>query len=206
MANLPSWMVTGLPHRGWALALVTQPCSCDPTRPWTGVDRSLSRRCQIGENSRGSPFLTAAHLTPTQPNDTAVCQRTSGCSQQGPFLVKCAPRGSGCNPRPLGPVRRAEPVHRTPAKVAVLAPRPDDPIVPSPRSRGGNGAHGHRKAGTIRTKNQVGKRFRRDLEIVGIPHRRFHDTQRTFISLAQAGGAQREHLLPATHTSGCAWS
>ena len=79
------------------------------------------------------------------------------------------------------------------------APRPDDPIVPSPRSRGGNGAHRHRKAGTIRTKNQVGKRFRRDLEIAGIPHRRFHDTRRTFISLAQADGAQREHLLPVTH-------
>ena len=59
-----------------------------------------------------------------------------------------------------------------------------------------------RKAGTIRTKDQVGKRFRRDLELVGIPHRRFHDARRSFISLAQADGAQREHLLPVTHTSG----
>ncbi len=81
-------------------------------------------------------------------------------------------------------------------------PTPDDHIVPSPCSRGGNGAHRHRKAGTIRTKNQIGKRFRRDLELVGIPHRRFHDTRRTFISLAQADGAQREHLLPVTHTGG----
>jgi integrase len=81
------------------------------------------------------------------------------------------------------------------------APRPDDPIVPSPRSTGGNGAHRHRKAGTMRTKNQVGKRFVRDLEILGIPHRRLHDARRTFISLAQADGAQREHLLPVTHSS-----
>ena len=41
----------------------------------------------------------------------------------------------------------------------------------------------------------------RDLEIADIPHRRLHDARRTFISLAQAGGAQREHLLPVTHSS-----
>lgn len=82
------------------------------------------------------------------------------------------------------------------------APNPNDLIVPSPRSRGGNGAHKHRDAGTMRTKDQVGKRFARDLEIVELPHRRFHDSRRTFISLAQADGAQREHLLPVTHTSG----
>ena len=64
------------------------------------------------------------------------------------------------------------------------APHRDDPIVPSPRSRGGNGSHRHREPGTMRTKNQVGKRFRRDLELAGIPHRRFHDARRTFISLA----------------------
>jgi integrase len=81
------------------------------------------------------------------------------------------------------------------------SPQPNDMIVPSPRSRGGNGAHKHRAAGTMRTKNQVGKRFTRDLEILDIPHRRFHDSRRTFISLAQADGAQREHLLPVTHTS-----
>jgi integrase len=78
------------------------------------------------------------------------------------------------------------------------APRPDDHLVPSPHSRGGNGAHKHRDAGTMRTK----ERFARDLEIAEIPHRRFHDSRRTFISLAQADGAQREHLLPVTHTSG----
>lgn len=82
------------------------------------------------------------------------------------------------------------------------APRPDDHVVPSPRSRDGNGAHKHRDAGTMRTKDQVGKRFTRDLEIIEIPHRRFHDSRRTFISLAQADGAQREHLLPVTHSSG----
>ncbi|NVB39575.1 site-specific integrase [Pseudenhygromyxa sp. WMMC2535] len=80
-------------------------------------------------------------------------------------------------------------------------PELDDFIVPSPRSRGGNGSHRHRKAGTMRTKNQVGKRFGRDLELVGIRHRRFHDSRRTFISLAQADGAQREHLIPVTHSS-----
>ncbi|PRP98550.1 site-specific integrase [Enhygromyxa salina] len=82
------------------------------------------------------------------------------------------------------------------------APQPDDPLIPSPRSLGGNGSHRHRKAGTMRTKNQVGKRFTRDLELAGIPHRRLHDARRTFISLAQADGAQREHLLPVTHSSG----
>jgi integrase len=81
------------------------------------------------------------------------------------------------------------------------APRPDDPLIPSPQSPGGNGAHRHRKPGSMRTKDQVGKRFCRDLEIVGIPHRRLHDARRTFISLAQADGAQREHLLPVTHSS-----
>lgn len=81
-------------------------------------------------------------------------------------------------------------------------PGADDLIVPSPISRGGNGAHKHRPAGTMRTKNQIGKRFTRDLKLLGIPHRRFHDLRRTFISLAQADGARRDHLQKTTHTAG----
>lgn len=88
------------------------------------------------------------------------------------------------------------------AAVVGHVPGADDLIVPSPISRGGNGAHKHRPAGTMRTKNQIGKRFTRDLEVLGIPHRRFHDLRRTFISLAQADGARRDHLQRTTHTAG----
>lgn len=76
----------------------------------------------------------------------------------------------------------------------------DDLVVPSPVSRAGKGSHKHRAAGTMRTKEQVGKRFGRDLEPLGLRHRRFHDFGRTFITLAQVDGANPGHLETVTHT------
>jgi len=86
------------------------------------------------------------------------------------------------------------------AQVVGHAPATDDLVIPSAVSLGGNGAHKHRVAGTMRTKNQVGKRFTRDLALLEFRHRRFHDLRRTFISLAQADGANPGHLESVTHT------
>lgn len=107
---------------------------------------------------------------------------------------------------------RAVPVHPVLARVLQLwrsqiyaevighEPEADDLVIPSAESLGGNGSHKHRAAGTMRTKNQVGKRFTRDLAVLELRHRRFHDLRRTFISLAQADGANPGHLESVTHT------
>lgn len=70
----------------------------------------------------------------------------------------------------------------------------------------GRAAHGSRppaaRPHSLRLVTLVAQAPRSRLEVLELPHRRFHDARRTFISLAQADGAQREHLLPVTHTSG----
>jgi integrase len=66
------------------------------------------------------------------------------------------------------------------------APASDDLIIPSRRNQ-------HRRA------NHVLRRFHQDLERMGLRPRRVHDGRRTFISLAQADGAQPHILKWATH-------
>lgn len=56
------------------------------------------------------------------------------------------------------------------------APGPDDLVVPN-------------RAGSYVTDLNVTENLRRDLEVLGLRHRRFHDTKRTFVSLAREGGA-----------------
>lgn len=59
-------------------------------------------------------------------------------------------------------------------------------IIPSREGR-------HRRA------THVLRRFREDLELLGLRPRRFHDCRRTFISLARAGGARPNILKWVTH-------
>lgn len=64
--------------------------------------------------------------------------------------------------------------------------QPDDLIVPD--------VYGHNQRQQI-----VYKQWRRDLKIVGLRHRRIHDTRRSFITWALAAGAQRDTLRWVTH-------
>ena len=79
-------------------------------------------------------------------------------------------------------------------------PTPDDLIIPLPpehamRRRINPGPEG------MRGKNYAGKIFREhDLPTLGLRHRRAHDLRRTFISLAQADGADGYILERCTHT------
>lgn len=81
------------------------------------------------------------------------------------------------------------------------APGPDDLVVPLP-------PEGHEpkrrrrpnpRAGGMRYKSDSYKRLAKDLEALGLRHRRGHDLRRTGISLAQDDGAVREVLRLATH-------
>lgn len=94
---------------------------------------------------------------------------------------------------------RHVPVH--PALAAMLAdwklsgwartygrkPAPTDYIVPS------------RERMKPRTNSQMWERFKADCERIGLRPRRVHDARRTFISLAQADGADRDLLRWVTH-------
>lgn len=64
-------------------------------------------------------------------------------------------------------------------------------ILPSASSRAGHGGR--------RTDASVLPALRRDLEVLGLRHRRFHDLRRTFISLARGDGANRDALRTVTH-------
>lgn len=55
-------------------------------------------------------------------------------------------------------------------------PKPDNLLVPN-------------RAGAYVTDLNVSDNFGRDLDALGLRHRRFHDTKRTFVTLARAGGA-----------------
>lgn len=63
---------------------------------------------------------------------------------------------------------------------------PDDLIVPS-------------RKGTFRSAQHMLKRFHEDCDRLGLRRRRLHDTRRTFISLALAGGADRESVRWIAH-------
>ena len=68
------------------------------------------------------------------------------------------------------------------------SPKCGDPIVPSTQ-------------GGYRSANYALKTFHQDLELLGLRERRLHDCRRTFISLAQDGGASKEVLRAITHPS-----
>ncbi len=107
-------------------------------------------------------------------------------------------------PFPKGAVIRPVPVH--PVLASMLAewklsgwerfmgrkPKPDDLVVPYPPGTVS-------KRGPWRSKEWVHKHFARDLETLGLRHRRGHDLRRTFISLARSNGAEKDILRRATH-------
>jgi len=74
-------------------------------------------------------------------------------------------------------------------------PGPDDLVVPFPASP-------HIAAGTMRDKNSSYKRLCKDLEVLGLRHRRGHDLRRTMISLARTDGARKDILELCTHNPG----
>jgi len=78
--------------------------------------------------------------------------------------------------------------------MAVVPSAPDDLILTGPetaRARKGDDPH--------LTHQTAFKRWDADLDALGLRHRRMHDTRRTFISLCQAGGANRDHVTWITH-------
>lgn len=107
-------------------------------------------------------------------------------------------------PFPKGAVARPVPVH--PALASLLAewrltgwrrfmgrdPRPDDLVVPLPPDAVS-------RKGRWRPRQFVRKWFVRDLETLGLRHRRGHDLRRSFISLARSDGAEKGILDRVTH-------
>jgi integrase len=93
---------------------------------------------------------------------------------------------------------RAVPVHPTLAQVLAgwklggwarmlgRPPTPEDWLIPS-------------RMGQQRRVNHALRRFHEDLELLGLRERRIHDARRTFISLAQADGAEPHILQLVTH-------
>lgn len=69
------------------------------------------------------------------------------------------------------------------------APRPDDWLIPDPRT------------GKPRTQNQARRALARDCELVGIEARGTHSFRRAFISLARSGGAPKDLLEVITHNA-----
>ena len=94
-------------------------------------------------------------------------------------------------------IARGTPRSRTCRSRAIVSEcasaEPDELIVPS---RGqGKRAPGHRSV------NHMLKKFRGDRGKLKIPERRQHDSRRTLISLARAGGANADALKVFTHGS-----
>ena len=73
------------------------------------------------------------------------------------------------------------------------APTPEDLIVPLPQSA-------RIALGKMRSKNDSYKRLFKDLEALGLRHRRGHDLRRTMISFARTDGARKDLLELCTHT------
>ena len=69
---------------------------------------------------------------------------------------------------------------------------PDDLVIPYPASP-------RIKLGTMRDKNTSRKRWLKDLEALGLRHRRIHDLRRTMISRAVEDGARKDLLKLCTH-------
>jgi integrase len=76
-------------------------------------------------------------------------------------------------------------------------PEPDDLVVPTPPPSRGKGRR--TPAGQMRTKSYVEKHFWKQLDALGLAHRRVHDLRRTFISLAREDGADKDLLRRGTH-------
>lgn len=76
-------------------------------------------------------------------------------------------------------------------------PTPEDLVVPMPRptNRGPRVEHGR-----MRTDHHSYKRLVKDLEVLGLRHRRGHDLRRTMISLARTDVARKDILELGTHT------
>jgi integrase len=110
------------------------------------------------------------------------------------------------HPFAKGNVTRPVPVHTTLAailgewKLAGWAkmmgrdPTSEDLVIPLPPL-----AEAATKLGPWRRKEWVHVHFSRDLETLGLRHRRGHDMRRTFISLARSNGAQVDILRRVTH-------
>jgi len=102
------------------------------------------------------------------------------------------------NPRTKTGPERLVPVH--PVLASILAewrlagwvqmmgavPGPDDLIIPSRR-------------GKMRSRHQARNKLLKDLERLGMRHRRGHDLRRTFITLCRADGAREDLLEMVTH-------
>lgn len=83
------------------------------------------------------------------------------------------------------------------ARVFGRLPREDDlvvPVAPEPARQGPT-----KTPGGLRDKNFSWKRLKKDLETLGLRHRRIHDLRRTGISLARADGADKHILKRGTH-------
>lgn len=78
------------------------------------------------------------------------------------------------------------------ADVMGRQPGPDDLVVPSPKTT-------RTDAGAMRVVTRTLKLLHRDLDALGLRHRRVHDLRRTFISLARTDGADKSILRRATH-------
>ena len=75
-------------------------------------------------------------------------------------------------------------------------PTDDDLVVPCGKPMN----KGPRKAfGAMRDRHYVWKRWRADLKLLGLRHRRAHDLRRTLISLATDNGADETILRRGTH-------
>ncbi len=76
-------------------------------------------------------------------------------------------------------------------------PTPEDLVVPMPRPTN----RGPRvEFGGMRTDHHSYKRLVKDMEALGLRHRRGHDLRRTMISLARTDGARKDILELCTHT------
>jgi integrase len=78
---------------------------------------------------------------------------------------------------------------------------PEDLLVPMPPE---DWERKRNKSGTVgmRDSTYSYKRLKRDLETLGIRHRRGHDMRRTFVSLARTDGARKDILSLITHNPG----
>lgn len=78
---------------------------------------------------------------------------------------------------------------------------PEDLLIPMPPA---DWERKRNKSGTVgmRDKTYSYKRLKRDLETLGIRHRRGHDMRRTFVSLARTDGARSDILSLITHNPG----
>ncbi|HEY1088562.1 MAG TPA: hypothetical protein VGE37_12740, partial [Archangium sp.] len=103
--------------------------------------------------------------------------------------------GDVCRPVPMHPTLAAIiaewKLHGW-ARMMGRPPTPDDLVLPLP-------PEAKSKFGRWRRKGFSYDRLERDLEVLGLRHRRGHDLRRTMISLCRSNGANRDILRRATH-------